>query len=202
MIHIGKLVVYSPTQGQIGSFIHMFILVTSSNQQGEGMKPRPVNVFRESPRHLQIFPGISRQPKVFLGSPSYSQVFQGSPIQSQQMYSQVSWRDFTEEYNGSFTIHLPCLAPINSFQLSFSLESTWGRVGTHLQVSTILSAVGPKQPCSYCQILLTFQIVLLLVQKDVQKILLVCNYQVEVTRGGDLVSWAQVSPKKLFHLLF
>jgi len=60
----------------------------------------------------------------------------------------VDWREFTEEYNGSFTIHLPCLAPITAFSFAFSLEATWGRVGTHLQV--------------------------------------------EVTRDGDLVSWAQV----------
>ena len=47
---------------------------------------------------------------------------------------QVDWREFTEEYNGSFTIHLPCLAPITAFSFAFSLEATWGRVGTHLQV--------------------------------------------------------------------
>ena len=54
---------------------------------------------------------------------------------AKSMYSQVSWREFTEEYNGSFTIHLPCLAPIREVRLAFQLQSTWGRVGTHLQVS-------------------------------------------------------------------
>ena len=59
------------------------------------------------------------------------------------MNSQVSWREFTEEYNGSFTIHLPCLAPMSELVLAFSLEATWGRVGTHLQVSPNYSCKEP-----------------------------------------------------------
>ena len=39
MIHIGKLGVYSLTQGQIGPFVHKSVLVPPSNQQGTGIEP-------------------------------------------------------------------------------------------------------------------------------------------------------------------
>ena len=56
----------------------------------------------------------------------------------------------------------------------FQLQSTWGRVGTHLQVS-------PNIPGeNLTSILLT------------KTHLTGLTNQVEVTRGGDLVSWAQV----------